>query len=55
MVDSPVEVERFVSSTKVFGSSSMAGLMDEVVGFSNGIGDLRSSRSQGSVKDGRWV
>ena len=55
MVDSPVEVERFVSSTKVFGSFSMAGLVNEVEGFSNGIGDLRSSRSPGSVKDGRWV
>ena len=55
MVESPVEVERFVSLTGVFRSSSMAGSVDEVEGFSNGIVDLRSSRSPGSVKDGRLI
>ena len=50
-----MEVERFVSRTGVFRSSSKAGSVDEVEGFSNGISDLRYSRSPGSVKDGRWV
>ena len=55
MVDSPVEVERFVLLTGVFRSSSMAVSVDEVEGFSNGIFYLRSSRSPGSEEDGRWV
>jgi hypothetical protein len=55
MVDSPVEVEKFVSLTGVFGSYSKEGSVDEVEGFSNGISDLRSSISLGSVKDGMWV
>ena len=50
-----MEVERFVSLTGVFKSSSMAGSVDEVEGFSNGIVDLRFSRSLGSGEDGRWV
>ena len=54
-VDSYVEVEKFVSLAGVLESSSKIGSVDEVEGLSNGISDLKSSRSLGSVKDGLWV
>ena len=55
MVDSPVEVEKFVSLAGVLESSSKTSLVDEVEGLSNGISDFKSSGSLGSIKDGMWV
>ena len=55
IVDSSVEVEKFVSLVGVLESSSKIGSVDEVEGISNGISDLKSFGSLGSVKDGVWV
>ena len=45
MVDSSVEVEKFMSLAGVLESSSKTGSVDEVEGLSNGISDLKSSGS----------
>ena len=55
MVDSSVEVKKFMSPAGVLESSSKTGSVDEVGGLYNGISDLKSSESLGSVKDGMWV
>ena len=55
MVDSSLEVKKFMSPAGVLGSSSKTGSVDEVEGISNGIFDLKSSKSLGSIKDGMWV
>ena len=45
MVDSSVEVEKFMSLAGVLESSSKTGSVDEVEGLSDGISVLKSSRS----------
>ena len=55
IVDSFVEVEKFMSLAGVPESSSKTGSKDKVEGISNGISYLKSSGSLGSVKDGMWV
>ena len=55
IVDSSVEVEKFVPLAGILESYSKTGLVDEMEGLSNGISNLKSSGSLGSVKNGMWV